>query len=569
MSAQDLAVPTSLASGSENTEASSDLSRSKEKKPASGWKHQKPQQKIVLHHPMPVPGGYGSPYFEGKEVTAFLKALNRYFKDYGVDDDKEKKERTAEYSATRIKRDIERLPEFKDSTQWDIFQEVLLREYRSNDSDQLLHTVGYLEKYVKDFKQLVEQGQVTQSQIHEYCRGFYEIGVKCIEKGNITDKALTFKFIYALPQNLKIKAMRSAAKGPKFDPDNMKSFQEVYRTIEGSCAVLKDMDDLLGYNICRNPEPDRPTAGTVPNTLPFIRARTRESSSRKITSKEIDDITEGLDKLQILQAVTERAMRKVTTANVNNTTYTDLSDWDRNTAEVNYGGFQGQSSYNGRSRRPFRDDDICKWCRNIQVDGMRPQPPHQYMNQCHDYKMFIGKGVIHEADETGRVCIGPWNPSKPAFPVQFSNDLPRRNQIIQRTINTIYSHIPERREQAIRENAEHERVARESRKPNVSSVESIEAFKDEEYDTTDLLEERELDEEQSAWVQEFIVNAVETRKSRRKAERDAPYTKETLQERLQKQGSYGRPKPTAGRTSNAKENSQEGRRGSSHDRRAS
>ena len=241
-------------------------------------------------------------------------------------------------------------------------------------------------------------------------------------------------------------------------------------------------------------------------------------------------------------------MRKVTTANVNNTTYTDLSDWDRNTAEVNYGGFQGQSSYNGRSRRPFRDDDICKWCRNIQVDGMRPQPPHQYMNQCHDYKMFIGKGVIHEADETGRVCIGPWNPSKPAFPVQFSNDLPRRNQIIQRTINTIYSHIPERREQAIRENAEHERVARESRKPNVSSVESIEAFKDEEYDTTDLLEERELDEEQSAWVQEFIVNAVETRKSRRKAERDAPYTKETLQERLQKQGSYGRPKVLQSKT---------------------
>ena len=65
---------------------------------------------------MPVLGGYGSPYFKGKEVTTFLKALNRCFKDYNVDDDKEKKERTVEYSATRIKRDIKRLLEFKDLT---------------------------------------------------------------------------------------------------------------------------------------------------------------------------------------------------------------------------------------------------------------------------------------------------------------------------------------------------------------------------------------------------------------------------------------------------------------------
>ena len=71
---------------------------------------------MVLYHLILVLEEYRSPYFKGKEVTTFLKALNRYFKDYGVDNNKEKKERTAEYSATRIKRDIKRLPEFKDST---------------------------------------------------------------------------------------------------------------------------------------------------------------------------------------------------------------------------------------------------------------------------------------------------------------------------------------------------------------------------------------------------------------------------------------------------------------------
>ena len=39
--------------------------------------------------------------------------------------------------------------------------------------------------------------------------------------------------------------MRFVAKGTKFDPDNMKTFKEVYATIGNSCAVLKDMDNLV------------------------------------------------------------------------------------------------------------------------------------------------------------------------------------------------------------------------------------------------------------------------------------------------------------------------------------
>ncbi len=61
---------------------------------------------------MLVPRGYSSPHFEGKEITTFLKALNRYFKDYGIDDNKEKKERTVEYTAKQVRRDIERLLEY-------------------------------------------------------------------------------------------------------------------------------------------------------------------------------------------------------------------------------------------------------------------------------------------------------------------------------------------------------------------------------------------------------------------------------------------------------------------------
>jgi hypothetical protein len=68
--------------------------------------------RMVFHHPMPVPGGYGSPFFDGKEITAFLRTLNRCFKDHEINDDTEKKERAAEYSARQYRKDIERLSEY-------------------------------------------------------------------------------------------------------------------------------------------------------------------------------------------------------------------------------------------------------------------------------------------------------------------------------------------------------------------------------------------------------------------------------------------------------------------------
>ena len=42
-----------------------------------------------------------------------------------------------------------------------------------------------------------------------------------------------------------MKAMWFATKGAKFDPDNIKSFKEVYMSVENSCAVLRDIDKLV------------------------------------------------------------------------------------------------------------------------------------------------------------------------------------------------------------------------------------------------------------------------------------------------------------------------------------
>jgi hypothetical protein len=48
---------------------------------------------------MLVLGGYSSLFFNRKEITAFLKTLNRCFKDYKINNNTKKKERATEYSA--------------------------------------------------------------------------------------------------------------------------------------------------------------------------------------------------------------------------------------------------------------------------------------------------------------------------------------------------------------------------------------------------------------------------------------------------------------------------------------
>ena len=76
---------------------------------------------------MPVLRGYNSPFFNRKEITAFLKTLNKCFKDHKIDDNTEKKERTTEYSIKQYRKDIERLSEYQDlSVSWLAFQKVLL-----------------------------------------------------------------------------------------------------------------------------------------------------------------------------------------------------------------------------------------------------------------------------------------------------------------------------------------------------------------------------------------------------------------------------------------------------------
>ena len=53
--------------------------------------------RIVFYYLILVLRRYNSPFFDGKEIIVFLKTLNKYFKDYEINNNIKKKERVIEY----------------------------------------------------------------------------------------------------------------------------------------------------------------------------------------------------------------------------------------------------------------------------------------------------------------------------------------------------------------------------------------------------------------------------------------------------------------------------------------
>ena len=56
---------------------------------------------------------------------------------------------------------------------------------------------------------------------------------------------MIFKFLYVLPIQVKLKAIRFAAKGAKFDPNDIKIFREIYIHIKNYYIIIRDIKDLV------------------------------------------------------------------------------------------------------------------------------------------------------------------------------------------------------------------------------------------------------------------------------------------------------------------------------------
>jgi hypothetical protein len=569
------------------------------------------EQWINIQQPMPLARSIGALYFDGREATQYLKSLVRLFRSRRVVSEDEMKQWVIEYAEPSVAWNLERLPGYASGT-FKEFSAAIQKEYQSLDSHHRLHTVGYLDTLIHDFR-LLQATDTDPTEVHRFCRAFKEVATNCKNKGDLTDRQIVLRFLFALPVHLKKKAMEVSVQqgGGQFNTDNLAPFSKVFKAVETRISLAKDIDTLVkeqsigndssGYsNINHFTKPVLPTirAGdatrfqadftTYRDNAPATQIRrafqddsktARPSTSKRVATPvsedliptiqkiknsvaqvsdhDLDVITKGLGDLQILQGIAERISDSQLTFEINSIRYTEHATEE---ALVQWGESQPtnrSSRYNRSASHYGNSDRGCKWCLNKRLPGMRPQAFHQYMNQCHDYKKFIGLGIIHEADDNNYICIGPWEEGKPKYPVMFPNsDVPRRQEVLKKVLNTVHSPDPARRAQAEKDFLDSQVQAALAREPTYdNSIDSLEVELDlGPVDTSDILaqvhNEDTLARIQSLYTQtegdsdteEFQVQPVETR-ARSTASRKQPYSTEAkLQDRIKAHATYGRPK---------------------------
>ena len=97
----------------------------------------------------------------------------------------------------------------------------------------------------RNFKGLTEDGQPTPEHCRNFIRAFQECAINCINRGNLTKKQASVRFIFSLPLNLRNKAVYAATrKGGPLDVDKMHPFAKIYAAVEAHLNSERDLNAI-------------------------------------------------------------------------------------------------------------------------------------------------------------------------------------------------------------------------------------------------------------------------------------------------------------------------------------
>ena len=184
--------------------------------------------------------------FDGAKITAFLKTIDRMFATYDIIGNQKKKQWILDYSLPLIAWNLEQVNHYRQLFYLD-FCLAACKEYQGQDSYYHFYTVTYLDSIIQDFREIQDQtGTYTQAQLQHFLRLFREVAYNCKQKGNLTKKMITLKFIVAFSKHLQKKAVTATQKPKKkFDQDDIMPFNKVFDNIETHVNNKKDFDKLL------------------------------------------------------------------------------------------------------------------------------------------------------------------------------------------------------------------------------------------------------------------------------------------------------------------------------------
>jgi hypothetical protein len=358
-------------SGSSSSSSSTRLAEPRMEPPSPRLQH----QQVSIMMPLPQPNTAGMPHFTGKNISEFLRTWENLCEDYGVSE-ADRLRKLPRYCDRLIGMYVETIPEFQDKD-WEGLKKVLLREYRSEDVDQQMKTLGFLETFKN-------QKRTEKDDMRQYCQRFAAISKPLVARGELSRYEQVKWFIQGMHDKMAERTVRIAKLNPE-DPDSM-NFDGAYKA---SLTQIHSGDAMKTF---RNPTKQQETAlNDLAKKIELPKADAQDvnwdvsaaapSVSQAVPDGIVDSLTKSMAALTLPVQTVEAAV-----AAINNLSAT----LDK----------RGIMPGDPAARGAFPAFQGCYWCGD----------PNHIMPKCSDLNSMIESGRIHRNEE-GRFCLGHRRPS--------------------------------------------------------------------------------------------------------------------------------------------------------------
>jgi predicted aspartyl protease len=333
-----------------------------------------PQMAGVVH-PLPLPGAPGAPpTFNGRDVSSFLKKYESMCDNYQIEGP-ERLRRVSGYCEDDIARELEAFTTWEEKD-WGKLKAEMMREWRKEDTEQLMYTRAFLEEYVN--KPRSKEG------LKHYYRQFDRISKALMAKEELDSYSQGWLFMTGLPEAVRYKILSqqddssNALSGPV---NYLAALKIVKRVVEAEEAAER-------YRV----RPERQTeisdlASSLNESKPpatGIQGKLSNTTERKDRQKEdaVDMITKSLSALTLpLTAAVDKMEAAVTMMS--------------SMKPIDTPGPGLDPALDKRQGRPFRSF-TCFFCE--EPGHVKPKCPH--------FNRLLSSESIHVNSE-GRIALGP------------------------------------------------------------------------------------------------------------------------------------------------------------------
>ena len=272
---------------------------------------------------IPLLGQPGVPYFDGKEVTKFVRSWERFSERYKIADEKIVNElldycevNTGEYVATIIdeaKREIQGA-NLRESW-WPKVRTGLLKNFKSDDSEQQRNTVTFLRSLSSD-----KPFRIKAEEVERYIRTYQQISNTLVSEMRLTTFDQMICFLQGLPDNTAMKIFEDM----KFDVDEPATFSAnggfggavtIALTMTRKKANVSMMQELrilteernqtphtTEIRILRNPNAMKETTNQNSQQAPQTQAQTPQlQMQEKKWSDQMETLKRELEELRLFQ----------------------------------------------------------------------------------------------------------------------------------------------------------------------------------------------------------------------------------------------------------------------------